>query len=104
MTAASVRMSRARRSCLQPVSPASGRCARRHESTTPSTSDRPLNHGPLKDTDFMRLALEQALAAGARDEVPVGAVLVRAGEVIACGGNQPVATHDPSAHAEIVVL
>jgi len=58
----------------------------------------------LKDADFMQLALEQARQAAARGEVPVGAVLVRAGEVIARGGNQPIAAHDPSAHAEIVAL
>ena len=58
----------------------------------------------LRDADFMQLALEQARQAAARGEVPVGAVLVRAGEVIAHGGNQPIAAHDPSAHAEIVAL
>jgi len=52
----------------------------------------------------MQLALEQARQAAARGEVPVGAVLVRDGEVIAHGGNQPIAAHDPSAHAEIVAL
>jgi tRNA(adenine34) deaminase len=56
------------------------------------------------DTDFMRLALDQAQFALQRGEVPVGAVLVRAGEVIAAGSNIPIATHDPSAHAEIVTL
>ncbi len=56
------------------------------------------------DTDFMRLALEQARQAGARGEVPVGAVLVKDGRVVAAGGNQPIAAHDPSAHAEIVAL
>ena len=58
----------------------------------------------LKDADFMQLALEQARQAAAHGEVPVGAVLVRDGEVIAHGGNQPIAAHDPSAHAEIVAL
>jgi tRNA(adenine34) deaminase len=52
----------------------------------------------------MRLALEQARAAGARAEVPVGAVLVQHDRVIASAGNQPIAMHDPSAHAEIVAL
>lgn len=56
------------------------------------------------DTDFMRLALEQARQAGSRGEVPVGAVLVKEGRVVAAGGNQPIAAHDPSAHAEIVAL
>ena len=58
----------------------------------------------LRDADYMQLALVQAREAGARGEVPVGAVLVRGDEVIARGGNQPIAAHDPSAHAEIVTL
>jgi tRNA(adenine34) deaminase len=58
----------------------------------------------LRDADFMRLALEEARAAAARGEVPVGAVLVHAGGVIARGGNRPIAAHDPTAHAEIVTL
>lgn len=57
-----------------------------------------------RDADYMRLALEQAREAGARGEVPVGAVLVRGTEVIARAGNQPIAAHDPTAHAEIVTL
>lgn len=53
---------------------------------------------------WMRLALEQADLAAARDEVPVGAVLVRDGELLAAGFNQPISRHDATAHAEIVVL
>ena len=56
------------------------------------------------DIDFMRLAIDAARAAGARGEVPVGAVLVKGGEVIASGGNAPIHSHDPSAHAEIVTM
>lgn len=56
----------------------------------------------------MRLALEQARLARAAGEVPVGAVVVRRGteglEIIASGHNQPITTHDPTAHAEIVAL
>jgi len=52
----------------------------------------------------MGLALEQARLARAADEVPVGAVLVRSDEVIAVGANRPIASHDPTAHAEIEVL
>ena len=52
----------------------------------------------------MRLAIAQARLAQAAGEVPVGAVLVRAGEVIATGYNQPVGSHDPSAHAEMCAL
>jgi tRNA(adenine34) deaminase len=52
----------------------------------------------------MQLALDQARLAWAAGEVPVGAVLVRDGEVIATGFNQPIGRHDPTAHAEIMAL
>lgn len=52
----------------------------------------------------MDKALEQARAAAARGEVPVGAVLVRGGEVIAQAGNQTRALNDPTAHAEMLVI
>ena len=52
----------------------------------------------------MRHALKLARHAQDNREVPVGAVLVRDEELIAEGWNQPVASHDPSAHAEIVVM
>jgi tRNA(adenine34) deaminase len=58
----------------------------------------------MNDVDGMRLAIEQAQAAAARGEVPVGAVLMRDGEVIARGGNSPIGKHDPTAHAEILAL
>ena len=58
----------------------------------------------MSDEDFMRLALAQALDAAALGEVPVGAVVVRRGEVIATGRNAPIDGHDPTAHAEIVAL
>jgi len=57
-----------------------------------------------RDSDYMRLALAAAAAARARGEVPVGAVLVRGAEVIATGSNAPIATHDPTAHAEVQAL
>jgi tRNA(adenine34) deaminase len=56
------------------------------------------------DERFMALALDQARLAWERGEVPVGAVLVKDGEVIATGFNQPIGIHDPTAHAEIVAL
>ena len=59
---------------------------------------------PRTDIDFMRLALEQAGRAQANGEVPVGAVLVRGDEVDATGANRPIASHDPTAHAEIEAL
>lgn len=52
----------------------------------------------------MRLALAQARAAASAGEVPVGAVLVKDGRVIATGRNAPIAGHDPTAHAEIAAL
>lgn len=57
-----------------------------------------------RDEEFMQLALEQARMAGALDEVPVGAVVVLNGEVIGRGFNQPVRSHDPTAHAEVMAL
>lgn len=54
--------------------------------------------------DFMQLALIEAARAAARGEVPVGAVLVRAGEVLAADGNRTREQSDPTAHAEILVL
>jgi tRNA(adenine34) deaminase len=54
-----------------------------------------------EDIGFMQLALRQAQAAADAGEVPVGAVVVRAGQVIASGHNAPVTRHDPTAHAEV---
>ena len=56
------------------------------------------------DTDFMTAALAQARLAGAAGEVPVGAVVVKNGQIIATGRNSPIAAHDPTAHAEINAL
>ncbi len=56
------------------------------------------------DIDYMRLALEQAHRARAQGEVPVGAVLVHEGRVVASGANRPIAACDPTAHAEIEAL
>ncbi len=56
------------------------------------------------DEHAMRIALDQALNAQLAGEVPVGAVIMRAGQVIATGYNRPITTHDPTAHAEIVAL
>jgi len=52
----------------------------------------------------MRLALAEAARAAALGEVPVGAVVVLEEQVIGAGHNQPISTHDPTAHAEIVAL
>ena len=53
---------------------------------------------------FMDLALEEAESAARRGEVPVGAVLVREGEVLARDGNRTLELNDPTAHAEIQVI
>jgi tRNA(adenine34) deaminase len=58
----------------------------------------------MPDPDFMQLALAQAQHALVLGEVPVGAVVVKDGVVIASGYNQPIGRHDPTAHAEIVAL
>lgn len=60
-------------------------------------------HSPA-DEHAMRLALDQALNAALVGEVPVGAVILRDGQVIATGYNRPITTHDPTAHAELVAL
>jgi len=59
---------------------------------------------PRSDVDFMQRALELASAAETNGEVPVGAVLVRGDEIIAEGANRPIASNDPTAHAEIEAL
>jgi tRNA(adenine34) deaminase len=56
------------------------------------------------DYDFMKLALEEAEDAYRRGEVPVGAVLVREGNILARAHNSPIVRNDPSAHAEMLVL
>ncbi len=58
----------------------------------------------MHDQIYMRQALDQAHNAWALGEVPVGAVVVKDGRVIATGFNQPIGTHDPTAHAEIMAL
>lgn len=56
------------------------------------------------DAHFMRRALVLAARAEAEGEVPVGAVLVREGAILAEGSNRPIAGHDPTAHAEIEAM
>jgi len=56
------------------------------------------------DETFMRRALDLARTAQAAGEVPVGAVIVKDGEIVAEGWNRPIGTCDPTAHAEMVAL
>jgi tRNA(adenine34) deaminase len=58
----------------------------------------------LSDQEIMALALEEALQASHEGEVPVGAVLVCEGEVVARDHNRSFSLKDPTAHAEILVL
>ena len=60
----------------------------------------------MKDPDiqFMQQALGEARSAAAAGEVPIGAVLVHDGEIIARSGNRTIRDNDPTAHAEIIVL
>ena len=63
----------------------------------------PEPHGSL-DEQFMQRALELARYAESAGEVPVGALVVLHDEIIGEGWNQPIVSHDPTAHAEIVAL
>jgi tRNA(adenine34) deaminase len=57
-----------------------------------------------QDVAWLRLALQQAASAAAAGEVPIGAVIVRDGTVVAVGENRAIRDNDPTAHAEIVAL
>ena len=58
----------------------------------------------MSDEIFMRVALELAKKAEGLGEIPVGAVVVKNGEIIGRGFNAPISRHDPSAHAEMMAL
>lgn len=58
----------------------------------------------ITEADFMRAALAEAQAAAAADEVPIGAVAVRDGEIIGRGQNRVLRDVDPTAHAEIIAM
>jgi tRNA(adenine34) deaminase len=58
----------------------------------------------MSDESFMRLALEQAAAALEHDDVPIGAVVVHNGELLASARNQRELLRDPTAHAEVLAL
>jgi len=58
----------------------------------------------MDDDRIMKAALTEAAKAAARGEVPVGAVVVRNGRIVARGSNRPVGSSDPTAHAEIVAI
>ena len=58
----------------------------------------------MASPSFMQMALEEARAAQARGEVPVGCMIVRGNEVIARAGNRTLADKDPTAHAELLAI
>jgi len=58
----------------------------------------------MDDVVFMKKALQEAAEAAASGEVPIGAVVVRDGRIVARGHNKPIESSDPTAHAEIVAL
>jgi tRNA(adenine34) deaminase len=64
----------------------------------------PVRPGQPSDVDYMLRALELAARAEELGEVPVGALVVAGDEVVGEGWNRPIASHDPTAHAEIVAL
>lgn len=70
----------------------------------PDSPDQTQSIDALDDIAGMEMALAQARAAAAGGEVPVGAVIVKEGEVVGEGQNRNLRDHDPTAHAEIVAL
>jgi tRNA(adenine34) deaminase len=58
----------------------------------------------MTDEEFMQEALALAREAGSRDEVPVGALVVKDGAIVGRGYNVPISGHDPTAHAEVRAL
>ncbi len=59
---------------------------------------------PAQDLSMMKIAMELAQEAATAGEVPVGAIVVKDGQIIGRGSNAPIGLHDPSAHAEIQAL
>ncbi|HWS17787.1 MAG TPA: nucleoside deaminase, partial [Candidatus Elarobacter sp.] len=68
------------------------------------TQKNPADIQLREDAAWMELALEQARSAAAAGEVPVGALVIKDGEIIARGHNRNLLDNDPTAHAEIVAL
>ena len=68
------------------------------------TKKKPADMQPGEDAVWMELALEQAQLAALAGEVPVGALVIRNGEIIGQGHNRNLLDNDPTAHAEIVAL
>lgn len=64
----------------------------------------PANATPATHLSWMEVALEEARRGGEAGEIPVGAILVQDDIVLAAAHNRPIALHDPTAHAEMLVL
>jgi tRNA(adenine34) deaminase len=58
----------------------------------------------VADVQWMRAALDEAVAAGAQGEIPVGAIVVLDGHLLARAGNASISLNDPTAHAEVMAL
>jgi tRNA(adenine34) deaminase len=58
----------------------------------------------MASPSFMQIALDEARAAQARGEVPVGCVIVRGGDIVGRAGNRTLADKDPTAHAELLAI
>src|ERR1700688_2179865 len=58
----------------------------------------------MASSSFMQMAIDEARAAQARGEVPVGCVIVRGGDIVARAGNRTLADKDPTAHAELLAI
>jgi tRNA(adenine34) deaminase len=69
-----------------------------------NSATAPLNPAADSDIVYMREALRLAEQAALAGEVPVGAVVVKDGQIVGRGSNAPISRHDPSAHAEIAAL
>jgi tRNA(adenine34) deaminase len=63
-----------------------------------------MTENTMASPSFMQIAMEEARAAGARGEVPVGCVIVHGGEVVVRAGNRTLADQDPTAHAELLAI
>ena len=72
--------------------------------SNPTPSAMNLDRSSLNDTEFMSVALDEARAALTHDDVPIGAVVVRDGQVIARRHNERELAGDPTAHAEVLTL
>jgi tRNA(adenine34) deaminase len=70
----------------------------------PAEEQQTMSEASERDNEIMQVALAEARVAMAAGEVPVGAVVIKHGQIIATGRNSPIDAHDPTAHAEMVAL